>query len=185
MRPAICALGLFAAVISATVGGPLAASVAGPVSAAPTAVSVDLDQAAVSTRIGERFRFTSTVRNDGDQPMPGLIAHLNVLSIDPRVYVDPEDWSARRTIYLAALPAHSSARLTWDVQAVNAGRFAVYVAVTTNQGAAEVTGSKVLRLAVAQQRTLNPGGILPLAAAIPTAMMVLVGFTARRRRRLR
>jgi hypothetical protein len=118
--------------------------------------------------------------------MPDLIAHLNVLSIDPAVYVDPEDWSTRRTIYLPPLAVGESARLTWDVQAVNAGHFVVYVAVTTKQRADEqITGSNVLRLAVAQERTLNPEGMLPLAAAVPTVLLVLVVLTARRRRRLR
>jgi hypothetical protein len=183
MRPVIWAV--FAALISAPIGTSVGATAATADAAAPVAVSVELDRSAVSTGIGQKFSFVSTVHNDSDQPMPDLIAHLNVLSIDPAVYVDPEDWSARRTIYLAAIPARGSARLTWDVQAVNAGRFAVYVAVTTKRGAEQVTGSTVLRLAVAQERTLNPEGVLPLAAAVPTVLLVLVALAARRHRRLR
>ncbi len=154
-----------------------------PVSAVAAAVSVDLDQTSTSVRIGQRFSFTSTVRNDGDRPLPGVIAHLNVLSLDPDVYVDPEDWSSRRTSYLGELPAHASARLAWTVQAVNSGRFVIYVAVSEQQGAGGVTASNALGLAVAEQRTLDAGGVLPLAVAVPATVLLLIGFAARRRRR--
>ncbi len=193
MRQVIAALlvaGAASLAVGAAPSSAVAASLAAPpaavsaVSALP-AVSVDLDRPTVSTSIGGRFSFASTVRNDGDQPMSGLIAHLNVLSTDPAVYVDPEDWSTNRTQFLDALPAHSATRLTWDLQAVNVGHFVVYVTVTTQHGADEVTASKALRAAVAAQRTLNPNGIVPLAAAIPVTVLVLMGFTVRRRRRLR
>jgi len=172
--------------VAAPAAAPIVAAT--PMAASPAAVpavSVDLDRPTVSTSIGGRFSFASTVRNDGDKPTSGLIAHLNVLSTDPAVYVDPEDWSTNRTQFLDALPARSATRLTWDVQAVNVGRFAVYVTVTTQHGADEVTASNALRVAVAAQRTLNPNGIVPLATAIPATVLVLMGFTVRRRRRLR
>jgi hypothetical protein len=151
----------------------------------PPAVSVALDRTTIATTIGQRFAFTSTVRNDGDRPVPAVIAHLNVLSLDPDVYVDPEDWSTSRTAYAGTLAAHATTRLTWNVQAVNTGRFVLYVAVTAEQGAASVAASNTLRLGVAQQRTLNAGGILPLAATVPAAVLVLTGLAARRRRSLR
>jgi len=113
------------------------------------------------------------------------VAHLNVLSLDPDVYVDPEDWSTSRTAYAGTLAPHATARLAWNVQAVNTGRFVLYVAVTAEQGAARVAASNTLRLAVAQQRTLDAGGILPLAAAMPASVLLLTGLVARRRRRLR
>jgi len=185
MRATIAALLLVAAVTPPAAGAPLPVSTAAPPSAASAAVSVQLDPTNVSTSVGQRFSFTSTVRNDGDQPMPGLVAHLNVLGLDPDVYVDPEDWSSQRTIYLDPLPAHASTRLAWTVQAVNSGRLVIYVAVTAKQGTDAVVASNTLRLAVAQQRTVDAGGILPLAVAVPTAILLLTGFAAHRRRRLR
>lgn len=185
MRAAVVVLALVAALVSGT------AAAAAPRPATPGCggagcrVSVKLDRTTVSTAIGQRFSFTSTVRNDGDRPLPAVVAHLNVLSLDPDVYVDPEDWSSNRTNYAGTLAAHASTRLTWNVQAVNTGRFVLYVAVTAEQGAADVAASNTLRLGVAQQRTLNAGGILPLAAAMPASVLVLMGLAARRRRRLR
>jgi len=110
MNPAVAALLLVAAVIPRAAGASLPDSTAGW-SAASAAVSVHLDRTTISTRIGQRFAFSSTLRNESDQPLPGVIAHLNVLSLDPGVYVDPEDWSSRRTSYLGSLPAHASTRL--------------------------------------------------------------------------
>jgi hypothetical protein len=158
-----------------------------PAAASPAAdpVSVRVEPTTVSTGIGQRFSLTSTVRNDGDRPLAGLVAHLNVLGLEPEVYVDPEDWSSERTKYLDPLPAHTATRLTWTVQAVNPGRLVVYVAVTTIGGTDAVAASNALRLAVAPQRTVEAGGILPLAVAMPTAVLLLTGLVGYRRRRLR
>ncbi|HKE99785.1 MAG TPA: hypothetical protein VKG45_12730 [Actinomycetes bacterium] len=185
MRATIAALLLAAAITPAAVDAHLPRSTAGPVAPDSTAASVQLDRRTVSTRIGQRFSFTSTVRNTSDQAKSGLVAHLNVLGLDPDVYVDPEDWSSRRTLYLDPLPAHASTRLAWTVQAVNSGRLAIYVTVSAQHGTDAVAVSNLLRLAVAQQQTLDAGGILPLALAVPTTLLLLTGFAARRRRRLR
>ncbi len=58
-----------------------------------------------------------------------------MLSLRDGVYVDPEDWSSRRTRYLATIPTGGSTTITWKMQAVNAGRFGVYVAVLSRTGA--------------------------------------------------
>jgi hypothetical protein len=151
-------------------------------------VALELDRTALSVRIGQRFTVTSTLRNTGSRPMPAAIAHLNILSIDPGVYVDPEDWSTRRTSYLGVLDAGASVRRTWDVQAVNGGRFLVYVALSSGQatgtGGDEVSGSNALRLTVHQQRTLDAGGVVPLAVAMPAAVLLPMVLAAARRRRL-
>jgi hypothetical protein len=44
------------------------------------------------------------------------------------VYVDPEDWAADRSQELELQPGESR-RLSWEVQAINSGRFAAYVVV--------------------------------------------------------
>ena len=48
-----------------------------------------------------------------------------------------------------------------------------------------MAASNTLRLAVASQRTVEAGGILPLALAMPAAVLLLTGFVGYRRRRLR
>jgi hypothetical protein len=190
VRRAVAGLLFSAAGAACLVGVPPSPATAAP-AAVPTAaspavpVSVQLDQTARDVRIGERFGIASTVSNDGDQPLSGLVAHLNVLGLDPDVYVDPEDWSSRRTLYLDPLPARRSVTLRWDVQAVTTGRVLVYVTVTTQGGPGRVVASDPLRVTVAQQRMLNAGGVLPLALGMPAAILLLMGAALRRQRRRR
>ena len=185
MRAIIASFLLAAAIAPGAVNAPLPRSAPSPVAVDTAPASVQLDPTTLSTSVGQRFSFTSTIRNDSDQPKSGLVAHLNVLGLDPDIYVDPEDWSSQRTRYLDPLPAHGSTRLAWTVQAVNSGRLVIYVTVTAQQGTDAVAASNTLRLAVAQQRTIDPGGILPLAVAAPTTLLLLAGLVAHRRRKLR
>jgi hypothetical protein len=142
---------------------------------------VQLDRTEVSTHIGGHFTFVTTIRNDGDQPLRDQVAHLNVLSSDPGVYVDPEDWSSQRTRYLTPLPPHGSRRISWTVTAVNSGSITIYVAVLPRHGAGAVATSAPLRVDIAKKRTLNSGGVLPLVLGIP-ALLGLTALGARARR---
>jgi hypothetical protein len=166
----------------------LCAAVLTPESAVATGaadISVELDRTELSTSIGQRFGFTSTIRNNSDEPMEGVVAHLNVLGLDPDIYVDPEDWSSDRTQFLDPLPAHESARLTWEVQAVSPGDLAIYVTVTRQEGADDVTASKALRVSVAQARKLNAAAAAPLVIGMPAGVLVLLVLATLRRRRRR
>jgi hypothetical protein len=145
-------------------------------------VAVAVDRKAIATQLGHKFQFRSTFRNASGAPVGGLIAHLNVLSLQRSVYVDPEDWSSHRTKYLPAIPAGGSLTVTWPMEAVNHGKFAVYVTLVPQRsfGRTPAIGPAVT-VAVADRRTLNSGGILPLALGIP-ALLGLLTLTLRRRR---
>jgi hypothetical protein len=146
-------------------------------------VSVGVDRTRVVTSLGHEFAFRSTFTNRSASTVGGLIAHLNVLSYDRGVYVDPEDWSSHRTRYLAPIPAGGSTTINWNMHAVNAGSFAVYVAVLPQRPDVlpPMTGPAI-HLAVAKRTTINSGGILPLALGIPTLLgLLLVGARGRRR----
>jgi hypothetical protein len=157
-----------------------------PAAAGGDRLSVSVDRTQVSTRLGHTFVFRSTIANHGAAPARGLVAHLNVLSLRSGVYVDPEDWSSHRTRYLAPIPAGDSTTLTWRIKAVNAGSIGVYVAVLHADGApVRPTTGPTLRLAIADRRTLNSGGIVPLALAVPALIgLVLLVARLRRSRRL-
>lgn len=150
--------------------------------AAAPGVSVSASRARISSELGHKFTFRTTVVNHGQGPSRGLIAHLNIVGLDSSVYVDPEDWSSHRTIYLDTLAPGGSKTITWRLQAVSAGKFDVYVAVFSRRAIAEapITGPAV-RVAVADRRTLNSGGILPLALGIP-ALLGLLAFSVRVKR---
>jgi hypothetical protein len=148
------------------------------------AATVELSRTHVATRIGRDFTFTSTIRNTSDQPLSGLVAHLNVLSSDPGTYVDPEDWSAHRTRYLSTLPPHGTTAISWKVKAVNTGNLTIYIAVLPRHGLGSIDVSPPLRLEVQERRTLNSSGVVPLALGFPALLAALsVGTRLRRRRR--
>lgn len=145
-------------------------------------VSVATDREQISTKLGAKFAFETTITNRSSRAASGLIAHLNVLSLRDGVYVDPEDWSSHRTVYLDTIPAGGSVTNTWRMQAVNDGSFGIYVAVLPSSGVlrAPTTGPTV-HLAVEERKTLNAGGILPLALGIP-ALLGLLTLALRVRR---
>jgi hypothetical protein len=151
---------------------------------APAALAaVEVDRTSVQTSLGHNFRFSTTVSNRTAVSTPPLVAHLNVLSLEPGTYVDPEDWSSHRTRYLGTLPAGASRTLDWTMKAVNAGTFAAYVTVLPqHSGTAPPVTSRTVRIAVADRKTIDAGGILPLAVGLP-ALLALVMLVLRRSRR--
>lgn len=159
---------------------------AGPVQASTDSVgvSVALDRDRADAGPGDKIEFVSTVTNDGDASRSDLIAHLNVLTTDPSVYVDPEDWSPRRTQYLDELAPGESVDVSWDVQAVTSGPLILFVSVTTPDGD-EVTSSGPLHLRIGGQRNVNSAGVLPMALYMPAGVLFLLGGTFLRRRRHR
>ncbi|HET8873275.1 MAG TPA: hypothetical protein VFM83_06275 [Gaiellaceae bacterium] len=154
-------------------------------SVARAVVTVSPSRTEVSTSIGRDFSFTTRVDNKASTATQPLVAHLNVLSLRPGVYVDPEDWSSRRTVFIGSIPARGSHTIDWKVKAVNSGDIGIYVAVLPQSGQAErpVTGPTI-HVSITQRRTLNSGGIVPLAAGIPAALAALaVGVRLSRKRR--
>ena len=154
------------------------------VPAASADVVVGIERTHVSTSLGRSFSFTTTVANRGTDPTGTLVAHLNILSLRPGVYVDPEDWSSDRTRYLDPIPPGSSKTVRWRIKAVNGGSLAAYVTVVPQSGAATPATSHALRLDVASRKTLNSGGILPIVLGIPTGI-ALLAFVVRGLRRRR
>jgi len=149
----------------------LAALAPAAVAADAPRLSVTVDRTAIATELGRKVAFDSTVANKGSTPVNGLVAHLNILSLRPGTYVDPEDWSSQRTHYLHPLGPGESTTITWHIHAVNDGSLGVYVAVVPEDaaGVPPVTGPTV-ELLVKERKTLNSGGILPLALGIPFAL---------------
>lgn len=149
-------------------------------------VSVTVDSGPVTTGIGEPFGFGSEISNDTSQELTGLVAHLDVVSTHPEVYVDPEDWSSHRTTYLPPLPAHATRHVDWSGRVVNEGDFVLYVVVTSTSGPADVATSAGVRLHAEGRRTLDAAGVLPVVIGMPSligALLALVGVRRRRRSR--
>jgi len=152
--------------------------------AQPSGIGIVPDRQAVTTSLGHKFRFRTTIKNRGPGAASNLIAHLNVLSLRNGTYVDPEDWSSHRTRYLAPIPPGRSITLTWNMQAVDSGAFGIYVAVLPASGSPQPPAvGPTVRVSIAHRQTLNSGGILPPALGIPGALGLLTAALRLRRRR--
>jgi len=167
------------------------AALAGPAAAGPPVRSPDVEVALGQDRtpavLGDRLTIRARVVNAGAEPTGRLVAHLNVAALDSGVYVDLEDWTASPTQELAPLPPGGGTSATWQIQAVNSGRFDVYVVVlpggaaSAGQGPLAVSPPQLVE--VAGRRTLSPGGALPVAVAVPVLLgLVVVAGRLRLRR---
>jgi hypothetical protein len=143
---------------------------AAPASAGP---SITFDRSDVAVAVGDRFTLTSMAAG-ADVSTP-QIAHLNVVSLSPEVYVDPEDWSGQRSQPMAAT-------LTWNLQAVNAGRFDVYVVIVPVTGTGPLAVSSPVHVTVTARRAISAGGALPVAITVP---LLVAGALLLNRRRYR
>lgn len=150
-------------------------------------LSITLDMTEVTTLTGERFSFTSTVTNNGPSETGPLVANLNFVSIDQETYMDPEDWSGDRSRTIDPVAPGASATQTWTVKPVLAGEIGVYVVVLPGDPALVPAGplavSPGLHISVGEERSLNPGGVLPVVLAVPGVIaLAFVGLVAARRR---
>ena len=162
-------------------GHPAAADIA---TAGSDEIVVQLDESALDAGPGDKLSFESTIRNTGDAPLDGYVAHLNILTTDESVYVDPEDWSPKRTQYLDVLDPGDSTSLTWTVQAVTSGPLILFVSVTSPT-TDKVTSSGPLQLTVGGQRVVDSTRVMPVVLWTPGTVLLLLGATFLRRRRHR
>jgi hypothetical protein len=153
--------------------------------ASPLTVEITPDPTRVATVLGGRFTISTQVANTGNTPTGDVLAHLNVASMQDDVYVDPEDWSSSRSQSLTLRPGESRT-LVWDIQAVNAGRFAAYVVVLPE--GAEVSGaeglvvSPLVKIDVETRSALSERGLLPVVLLIPLVLgLSAVGLRIRGR----
>ena len=147
-------------------------------------LTVELDQNALTVGPGAKVRFESTVSNDSVRLLSRLTAHLSILSSDAAVYVDPEDWSPRRTQYIDELAPGGEATLTWEVRAVTAGPMVLYVGVSRPDADAVAT-SATLTMTVSGKREVQATNALPLIVGVPAFVVLLLGLVGLRTRRMR
>lgn len=180
MTPLLIVAGLL---LTATVGAPpVPPAAAAPASPGP--VRVAFERTRISGVVGDRFTLRATVRTTGSAPAGALIAHLNVASLTTGVYVDPEDWSSDRTQQLPAVTPASPVTTTWEVQAVNAGRFDIYLVLLPSDASGTdmpLIATPPLQVAVAGRTTITAAGTLPVVVMVP--VLLTVAATAIRRRR--
>lgn len=146
--------------------------------------TITLDQQSAAVTTGQVVTFESAITNPGPGPTDKLVAHLNVAALDGH-YVDLEDWSGDVTRVVEPIPAGEQTSIEWDVQAVNAGEFALYVSLIPSSGRGTVISGQPMHVTVAARHTLNSGGVLPVALAVPGFWAVVAAVAALRLRRTR
>jgi hypothetical protein len=129
--------------------------------AAPPEPAITLSQDRMSAVTGQTLSLESVITKPGGE---SAIAHLNVTSLDG-VYVDLEDWTQDVT---QPVPPGPESQLDWEVQAVNSGRFAIYVVMIPESGPLVV--SPPMTVTVAARQTLDTGGALPVALVVPALL---------------
>ena len=179
MRGPLAVAGIAMALLGAATPA-AAAAPAGP-------VAVTMNRSSMAGLLGDRVPVQATVANTGSAATGRLVAHLDVVSLHEDVYVDPEDWSADRSIDLGPLDPGGRSTVEWTLRYVDAGEFDVYVVVlptAPSTGADPVAVSPAVRLAVASRQTLDPGGSLLVVIVVPV-LVGLIGAGARLRRQTR
>ncbi|NNF53944.1 MAG: hypothetical protein HKN03_05815 [Acidimicrobiales bacterium] len=158
----------------------------GAAAATPLAetISISVDPANVDVVLGENFDLTVTVSNDGTEPTPALVVHLDITDPEQTTSVDPEDWTPTLSQTIGPVGAGESITVSWNLQPISPGSFATY-AVALSPGVDTIAASNVLQVNVSDQRTLNPGGILPVSLAAPSIVGVLLLMQMRFARKIR
>lgn len=143
-----------------------------PVAAAPPPgdVTVEIAPASTSVVLGESLDLTVTVTNTSGDASADLVVHLDITDPSSASSVDPEDWTSTLTKPLGVVRAGETATVDWNIQPISPGTFSAY-AVAISLGLDDIVVSNVSTVEVADQRSLDPGGILPVAIG----MSALVG----------
>lgn len=175
----------FRIVLTAVVVALLASASALPAPAAAQSlvdVTVTVEPSDVSIDLGTSFDITVTMTNGSSRPVTGLVAHIDITALDSESSVDPEDWTATLSRSVGPLAPGQSATLSWTLQPIAAGEFTIY-AVGLAPDAMDVSSSNVLVVKVADRRSLNPNGILPVSIGLPVVVGGLLVAQQRRGRR--
>jgi hypothetical protein len=148
--------------------------------AAQSPVSLDLrpdGKNSASPVMGDHLRFWSTIANTGATPIDGLVAWISLVEIDPghEQPVDLEDWSAHKAVTGASLKPGQFLRTDWPMRLIKGGDYRVVVSAT-DRGGRQVYTSPTIQFHVRQKAVLQARRVLPVAAAIPFLILVLMAF---------
>ncbi len=149
-------------------------------------ISVTLDRTDQSARVGSAFTLSATVANSGPVNTPPLTVHLEIIDPTRAGSVDAEDWVRDLNIAVPVVEAGSEQRVSWDLVPIAPGRFTVYVVAvpesSSRRGGETVATGASAAVAVADARTLNAGGALPVAVITPLLVLGALGVARIRHR---
>jgi hypothetical protein len=147
-------------------------------------IVVRIEPTSSAITLGGNLDLRVTLTNTGARSSPPLIVHLDVTDPDRSTSVDPEDWTSTLSKPVAPIAGGDTVTVAWNIQPISSGTFTVY-AVALAPDAQDLATSNVLRVDVADQRTLNPDGILFVAIGAPALVGALLLLQLRLARRTR
>lgn len=149
-------------------------------------VTVTIDPTQSSVVLGESVDLVVTVINSGDgATAPGAV-HLDITDPTSSRSTDPEDWTSTLTRSIGRMDPGTTRTVSWTIQPISPGSYTTY-AVVLSTGSETIVASNALRIDVEDERSLNPGGILPVAIGAPVFVggLFVWQLTASRRRGVR
>lgn len=144
-------------------------------------LSVVINPAGVDTRLGDTIEVEVVVTNQTAGPISDVAVHLDITDPSTEGSVDPEDWTATLTQPAGTVEPGQSVTLQWSLQPISGGRFTAY-AVALHPASPDVAASNAATITVAEQRALNPEGVLPIAIGGPVLIGSLLVLRWRARR---
>jgi hypothetical protein len=134
-----------------------------------------------SPEMGDRLSFHTVIRNDGTQPVDGLIAWISLVQTDKgkEQPVDLEDWSAHKVVTASSLAPGQTLETNWPMRLIQAGTYRVVVSAVSRDGAG-LTASPFADFTVRQKPVVESRRVLPVALGLP--LLIGVGILWRRRR---
>ncbi len=175
---------LLAAALAAVLGSVLPLRAATPTAEdPPLQIAVDLDHKTISA--GQKIAFKSVVTNNSTETLAPMHASMNIINMGSGEPVDPEDWSPERSQIVERLGPGESSEQSWTVHGILEGNYMVYVTVIPTpsgpDSTSQTTSSTGIHLVVgAFADARNPGGVVPIALAIPTVLIVVALLIRRR-----
>lgn len=144
-------------------------------------VIIDVSPSVIDIDLGDRTDIELTITNTGNEPLSDAFAHIDVVDLDSEESADAEDWSSVLNRSIPTIAPGESATITWDIQPITPGTYTLYaVALSADSAAVAVTDTVTIN--VADKRSLNPNGILPVAVGAPLLVGAALAFRFRRHR---
>lgn len=147
-------------------------------------VVVAIEPPSSTVVLGGHLDLQVSVTNNGIDASPPLVVHIDITKPDEATSVDPEDWTSTLSKPIGVVESGRTVVVDWTIQPISAGTFATY-AVVLSPGVDTIAASNVLEVRVTDQRSLDPGGIVPVAVAVPVLVGALLAFQMRLARRRR
>lgn len=148
-------------------------------------LNVDIAPAASNPRspqMGDHLQFHTVIRNNGTEPVEGMIAWISLVQIDrgQEQPLDLEDWSAHKAVTVASLAPGGTVETDWPVRLIQAGNYRVVVSAVSRTGQS-LSASPFADFTVREKPVVESARVLPVACGIPLLLGAALLWRAVRR----